>query len=253
MIKIKRQIHGISMVNVWFAEEPVSDQGIIIYKEAKFKPERSENFDTLVSSLVETEDEIKAHFSKGCKYKVNRALREDISFEILKSEEITDDILEEFLTFFEEFWASKDSSIGDKDSLREEMKEYRRLGALSLAWAVVEGEKAVYHTHVFDEKMARLLHSASLFRLKGDEEGTNKNIIGMANRALHFKEMLFFKGIGLKEYDWGGAGKGEEVASITEFKESFGGEAVTYFDGQQINGAKAKLISALSNLKQRIK
>lgn len=253
MIKIQRQIHGISMVNVWFAEEPVKDQGIILYKEAKFKPSKAENFDTLVSSLEESEDEIKAHFSKGCKYKVNRALREDITFEILKADEITDEILEEFLTFFEEFWESKNTTIGDKDSLRQEMKEYRGLNALSLAWATVQGEKAVYHTHVFDDKSARLLHSASLFRLKADEEGSNKNIIGMANRALHYKEMLFFKENGLKEYDWGGAGKGEEVASITEFKESFGGEAVTYYDGEQINGIKAKLISGLSNLKQRIR
>jgi len=107
MIKIQRQIHGISMVNVWFAEEPVNDPGVITYKEAKFRPKQAENFDTLVSSLEESEDEIKAHFSKGCKYKVNRALREDITFEILKSDDITDEILEEFLTFFEEFWNSK--------------------------------------------------------------------------------------------------------------------------------------------------
>ena len=65
--------------------------------------------------------------------------------------------------------------------------------------------------------------------------------------------MKFFKKKGLSVYDWGGAGKTEDVASITEFKESFGGESVICYDFIQVNGTKAKMINALSELKHKIK
>ena len=252
MIKIDKTVHGIKLVTVWFADRPTDDDGIIQYKEARFKADRSEEFLTLISNLDETEDEIRAHFSKGCKYKVNRAYREDIRFEIIDSIDITDELLEEFLNFFEDFWKSKDSSLSDKESLKHEMMAYREQGGLSISYAVVNGERAVYHTHIYDDKTARLFHSASLYRLNSGEDNT-RNIIGMANRALHFEEMKFFKNKGLHTYDWGGAGKGEDVASITEFKESFGGEHTVYYDLEQVNGIKAKMIDGLSQLRHALK
>ena len=44
-----------------------------------------------------------------------------------------------------------------------------------------------------------------------------------------------------------------DLTSITEFKESFGGEHVTSYDFIQVNGMKAKMINALSELKHKIK
>lgn len=249
MIRIEKQVHGIKMINTWFADEAQKEPGIIIYKEATVKIGKAVPFDTLISDISGTDDEIKAVFSKGCKYKVNRALREDVDFCIYDSSQITDEMLETFLDFFEEFWKSKGTSLENRASLTEEMKQYRTLNALTMAYAVVAGEIAVYHTHVYDGKTARLLHSASLFRLQSDEEDKNKNLIGMANRALHYKEMLYFRDKGLTVYDWGGAGKGEDVASITEFKESFGGEHVTYYDCIANNGFRAKLTGLLSDMK----
>jgi len=253
MIKIEKPIHGTKLITVWFADEPISDEGIIQYKEARFDKNKEEDFLTLVSDLDESEEEIKARFSKGCKYKVNRAYREDIDFVIRDSHDIEDGMLETFLDFFEDFWKSKNTELSDRQSLMTEMQAYRRNGALTIAWAVVAGEIAVYHTHIYDDSNARLLHSASLFRLKAENEEKNKNIIGMANRALHYEEMKFFKAKGLHLYDWGGAGKGEDVASITEFKESFGGCPVTYYDSEQINGLKAEMVSSFSKFKHKFK
>lgn len=252
MIEIEKQIHGTSLKNVWFAEKPIDTSGIINYKEAAFVISNGTEFLTLISDLTENEEDIKAHFSKSCKYKVNRAYREKVEFTILDSESITDDILENYLDFFEEFWNSKQSSIENRKSLMLEMCAYRDKHALELAYATVEGEIAVYHTHIFDNKIARLFHSASLFRLKNNDDESNKNIIGMANRALHYEEMKYFKQEGLAIYDWGGAGKDEEVASITEFKESFGGTPVTYYDGTVENGIKAKTVVALSTIKRKL-
>lgn len=252
MIVIEKRIHGTDMKKVWFAKQPVDDKGIIQYRQAKFKCDKCEPFLTLISDLTESEEDIISHFTKGCRYKVNRAYRENIEFGILDSKDIEDDVLDEYLNFFEDFWKSKGTELDDRESLRTEMKAYIQKQALTLAYALVDGQKAVYHTHIYDEETARLLHSASLFRLR-DGSDNSKNIIGMANRALHYEEMKHFKNKGLSNYDWGGAGKTEDVASITEFKESFGGEAVTCYDFVQVNGVKAKMINIMSELKHGIK
>jgi len=88
--------------------------------------------------------------------------------------------------------------------------------------------------------MVRLLHSASLYRLEEDD-AEGRNLIGIANRYLHFEEMKYYKSLGKKIYDWGGAGMQEDVVHITEFKKSFGGTPVTYYDFEQVNGILAKV------------
>lgn len=250
MLLIHKKKHGIHFYTVWFAKEPVKKSGIIAYREYMGdKPSSGANdCHTLITDLSETEEEIKQHFSKSCKYKVNRAAREDVSITILKDQEITDEIIEDFCTFFAVFWESKGSSLEDKQKLKAELQAYRNINALTVAYAKVNGEKAIYHTHVKDDKTARLLHSASLYRLQGDEEGNTKNLIGMANRLLHFEEMKYLKALGLTTYDWGGAGRGEDVIHITEFKESFGGTPVTYCNYEQVNGILAKTFKWLINI-----
>lgn len=247
MLLLHKKKHGIHFYTVWFAKEPLKKSGIIAYREYMGgKPSGMvSDCHTLITDLSETEEEIKQHFSKSCKYKVNRAAREDVSITILKDREITDEMIEDFCEFFAAFWESKGSSLEDKQKLRAELQSYRAADALTIAYAKVNGEKAVYHTHVKDESIARLLHSASLYRLQSDEEGNTKNLIGMANRLLHFEEMKYLKALGLTTYDWGGAGRGEDVIHITEFKESFGGTPVTYCNFEQVNGILAKAFKLL--------
>ena len=57
--------------------------------------------------------------------------------------------------------------------------------------------------------------------------------------------MKHFKQLGLRTYDWGGAGHSEEVRSITEFKESFGGTPVIYYNFEQTNGILARLFKCI--------
>jgi hypothetical protein len=60
-------------------------------------------------------------------------------------------------------------------------------------------------------------------------------------------DMLHFKDKGLKIYDWGGAGRGEDVINITEFKESFGGIMETSYDYEEVKGFMAKLFKFIVN------
>ena len=250
MLVLHRKKHGIHFYTVWFATEPFRKNGITAYYEYMGKKPAVQNteFETLITDLSETEEEIKQHFSKSCKYKVNRAAREDVSCRIIGSAQISDQDISDFCEFFSAFWESKGSSISDRERLVQDLCAYREKGALTLAYVLVNGEKAVYHTHVADNTTARLLHSASLYRLQKDEEGNTKNLIGMANRLLHYEEMKYFKQNGKTRYDWGGAGHTEEVQHITEFKESFGGTPACYYNFEQVKGPAAKLFKLAAKL-----
>jgi len=238
---LERVRHGIHFDVAWFAEEPCKRSGITTYHQATFEGKDATEFVTLINDISEDEEAIKAHFSKSCKYKVNRAAREDVQIEIKDSAEITDEDIATFLDFFTTFWESKGTQFTEFDSVKSDLTDYRDAGALSIGIGKVAGQTAIYHTHIYDDKTARLLHSASLYRLQEDEEGNTKNLIGMANRYLHFQEMLHFKSMGLSTYDWGGAGRSEDVINITEFKESFGGELKTYYDFEEVRGIMAHL------------
>ena len=249
---IDRILHGINFKVVWFADEPVKESGIITYHQAAYEGKNATKFETLINKLDEDEEGIKSHFSKSCKYKVNRAAREDVDIVIKSPEQISDEDIESFLTFFTAFWDSKGTKFDNYDSVKRDLRDIRDANGLTIAYAKVAGQIAIYHTHIYDEKTARLLHSASLYRLQGDEEGNTKNLIGMANRYLHFKEMLHFKSLGIEEYDWGGAGIDDDVKNITEFKESFGGFHRTYYDFEEVRGLKAHLFKILVALREDV-
>ena len=245
MLLLEQKKHGLHFYKVWFAKGPIKKKGLVAYHESFFGGRKKDTpFDTLLTDFTETEDEIKQHFAKSCKYKINRAERENVTVIIKCNEEITDKEIQDFCDFFQTFWESKGTSFTGKEEIKRDLEEYRKSNALTLAYAIINGERAVYHTHIFDEERARLLHSASLYRLQDGEDG-NKNVIGMANRYLHFEEIKYFKNAGKMIYDWGGAGKGEEVFSITEFKESFGGAPACFYDFEEENGLLAKLFKLL--------
>lgn len=249
MLVVQRKKHGICVANIWYAEERSKLKGIIQYY-ASMVPigKNAEESFTLLSDLRESEEEMVAHFSKSCKYKVNRAVREGVTWEIKDAAQITDDDLQKFLKFFLEFRESKGFEEADDRKILRDMKALRDVGALSMSVALVNGTAIVYHTHVVEHKYARLYQSASLYRV---DDSIPPNVVGMANRRLHKEDMLHFKQNGQQFYDWGGAGLGEDVASITEFKESFGGERVRFYHCYEVVGIKAKLARALIGLKSR--
>lgn len=241
MILLNRKLHGINFRVAWFADKSLPEKGIITYKEAQYEGKGAVTFDTLVNDLTKEPEDIKNGFAKNCKYEVNRAQREGVSYRILSGEDITDEEIDKFLEFFKTFWESKDIPFTDENELRRDFRAYRDNGVLVFSIGVVGGEDAIYHTYVHDEKRARLWHSASLYRLLGDESGDSRKIIGMGNRYLHYEDMLYFKEKGLTEYDWGGAGKGEDVISITKFKEAFGGSPETNYEFEEVHGMVAHL------------
>ena len=250
MTTIRHQVHGVSMITVWYAKEKVKEDGIIIYRQAKFKPAgECTVFDTLETDLQQSEEAIIANISKNGRYEIRRAEKEGVKAQVKAGKSLTEQDIKAFCDFFTEFWQSKGVAYEGKEELYKEISDYAAQGNFVITSAGIGEHTCVYHTYILCEDTVRLYHSASLYRV---DESIPRKIVGMANRYLHKEDMLYFKQNGIKTYDWGGAGKGEEVKSITEFKASFGGEPKQYYDFTQVNGVKAKAISMLSDLKNTL-
>lgn len=247
---VSKKKKGIPIIDCWYAEHALAMDGVIRYQESE-KPigAQPEKFETLLSDLSEDEETILSHYSKNCRYEVRRAPKEGVVCAVKCGKEITEQDILTFTDFFEQFWASKGISYTEKEKCRAMMRQYAAADAMALTTASVGDKLLVYHTYVLDERRVRLYQSASQFRT---DESITTNIVGFANRYLHYQDMLFFKNMGKEQYDWGGAGKTEDVESITKFKESFGGEPAVFYNGEEVRGAMPKLYRAATGLVGRI-
>lgn len=250
MLIVSKKNKGVPIIDCWYAEHALNMDGVIRYQQAE-KPIGAEpqKFETLLSDLREDEETILSHYSKNCRYEVRRAPKEGVACAVKCGKEITEQDILAFTDFFEQFWASKGISYNEKEKCRTMMRQYAAAGAMALTTASVGEKLLVYHTYILDKQRVRLYQSASQFRT--DESITTK-IVGFANRYLHYQDMLFFKNMGKEQYDWGGAGKAEDVESITKFKESFGGEPAVFYNGEEVRGAMPKLYHAAAGLMGRL-
>lgn len=242
----RRKKHGVNFREIWYAEEPCGLDGILLYRGAKKPIGRVlRQVRTLITDLRQSEEELIARCQKDCRYQIRRAVREGIHTEYKLGNEITEQDIENFCRFFLEFWQSKGIQEGTYEKYREEIETYAEEGVFAISCAKVDEEVLVYHTYIVGDDFVRSYQSASQFRR---DDKAKARIVGIANRYLHKEDMLYFKSLGKTIYDWGGAGEREEVKSITEFKESFGGEPLYYYDCEDVVGLKAEAVKGMINL-----
>lgn len=251
MIVTSKKSKGVIIKRVFLANRPIEEGDIIRYYFALTPIAKViRRGKSIINDLTKTEEEIFSSFSKSCKYKINRAAREGVCVSIYDATQITDQMIEDFVDFSIEFHKTKDLPFERRDKLVEEFKSVRTLGQIELAEAKVGEKVVVYHTHYVDDERAFLKESVSLYRVEND---VPKNLVGMANRYLHFEEMKYFKRCGIKIYDWGGAGESEEVKTITEFKESFGGEKISVYDSVHCRTLKGKISNVVFSVWMHIR
>ena len=243
----RRKKHGVDFREVWYAKEACGLDGIILYRGAE-KPigKVLRQVRTLITDLTLSEEEIVSRCQKDCRYQIRRADREGITAEFKTGNAITEADITEFCAFFMEFWKSKGSNAesGNFEKYKEEIETYAREGVFAITCARQNGRILVYHTYIVGDVFVRSYQSASLFR----SPDVSARIVGIANRYLHKADMMYFKEAGKQIYDWGGAGLREEVKNITEFKESFGGEELYYYDCEDGVGLKAEAVKGIINL-----
>lgn len=171
-------------------------------------------FTTLHSNLQEDEEYLFSNISKNTKYKINRAKKEGV--------ETATTSIDEFLPFFNSFAPSRSL----KKLKRNNLVIYKDTLIITKAF---RGEQLfAMHAYVLDkdEMRVRLLYSATINRCA---DNIDLNLIGRANRLLHWYDMLYFKKNGFLLYDWGGVALDDgtkETVGIDAFKMAFGGKIV---------------------------
>jgi hypothetical protein len=226
MIRIKGRsaVYG----ELWYEEELPRDPGvdIVVYRqrEAPIPGARTAPFLTMVTDLSLPDDAITEKFGKDCRYKIRRADSKDG----LRMEFITDPAsrLTDFCAFYDAFAAQKSLWTCDHQWLHAACNA----GQLVLTSASRNDEPLVWHAYLTSGTAAWLQYTGSCYR---DRDNDYRALVGRANRWLHWREMLQFKAMGIKRYDWGGLFEDESIpenAGINRFKKDFGGQPVRTYD-----------------------
>ena len=245
---IKRKRYGISQLEVWFDETPVAAKvDIIHHRQAlqRYSHGWSEEFYTLVQPLTEDVAQIFARIQKRTQTDIRRGDRECLNFMTPQPQK---NAIQDFCDFYNDFAVAKKRPLISPEGL-ELLAE---AGMLKLTAARKDGNVLVWHSYVFTERRARLLHSASHFRTS---DHSLKNAVGRANKWLHWQDISHFKELGLVKYDFGGWYEGSddlEKLQINRFKESFGPQTELNYNVFYAASAKGRLFLAMVECYSRL-
>lgn len=262
MLEILKKGRSLKYVEVYFAETAdytVKQKcDICTYRNIyTLHDERNNHFSeyTLISDLSQSEDELWKQINKNTRYEIRRAERYELEFITYDSKQIKNEdgfSFDKFSDMYEKMFAEKGMP---RKFDREEFYNIVKFGGGIITAVLFNSEPIVYHFYIYDETHTKLTISCS--ELWSEDGSIEKNLIGYANKWLHWKDFLYFKEIGVESYDWGGVTWNEEnpgkLAGINKFKQSFGGKPVSYYSETVVMSGKAKLFKRLSKLKSRIK
>lgn len=232
MISIVRKKFGFPINDVFFAGDtrPEDAESPIQFFIQAAKPAPGFSpFKTQIVELNKAPAELFAHLSSNTRYKIRRAEREGVIPKLISHP--TPKELDTFCTFYDTFAAQKQRGASN----RPKLQALTARDALILAFANnSDGATIAAHAYVADPQIlrTRLLYSASHFR--GADDSETRNLIGRANRFLHWHEIEQFKQIGYESYDLGGIPLDEsdpEKNAIARFKSEFGGHHIIEFNG----------------------
>ena len=236
MIQIVTKTFLLNKYQIWFPQKPILRNSfkIAVYLRCKkkyftFAFIREEHF-TILININQSEDSIFKQFAPNTRNEIRRAEKEGVIFNLLENNINNINL---FVEFYNKFTRLKNLKEIKNDILLNSMKSLIITSATMDNKENIIANPLVMHVYIMDneEKRAVLMFSASLFR--AEEFNDIKHIIGNANRFLHFKDMLYFKSLGLSYYDFGGyamSKDSQDLKNINFFKKSFGGNIVKEYD-----------------------
>jgi len=224
MVKFIKRKLGLINIECWFSTKIDNKNWwrICFYRQCKENINsiffKKEEFLTLLSDLSISQEEIYRKYSATVRNEINRAKRDEIIFSF-------DNSINAFVPFFNDFAQHK----GLQNININHLSSYRKNLIITSAF---KGEsKLCSHSYVvdFELKRVRLYQSATL---RFSDE-IDHNLIGRANKYLHYQDMLKFKELGFEIYDWGGLAINSTdpgLIGINRFKSSFGGTEVIEYN-----------------------
>lgn len=165
---------------------------------------------TTTIDLSKAECELFNALNEPFKYEIKKAERSGFYFDSLLSPTLFD--CKKMIASFNIF--SKNKGIGKINTRR--IIALQKTNTIVLTTIKKENTDVVTHVYLFDKGRALLLHSFH------HPNKFTKQIMGEANKYLHWKDILLFKEKGIKIYDFGGINP-EKVPGISQFKLNFGG------------------------------
>jgi|KBSMisStaDraftv2_1062788.scaffolds.fasta_scaffold00187_17 lipid II:glycine glycyltransferase (peptidoglycan interpeptide bridge formation enzyme) len=170
---------------------------------------------TVENDLKQGKDSLFGNFSKDYRRQIRKAEEEGMECSFRED-------IDEFVRIYNEFAASKKVNLTSRQRI-EEMKEFFQMSFVSY-----QGITLAAHSYLMDKdlRIVRAYHSATQ-RLSGEFD---KNLVGRANKLLHYKDMLHYKELGYEIYDFGGYTQDAQdkgLQGINEFKLNFGGTIVS--------------------------
>jgi hypothetical protein len=222
MVQFKKKFYFFKVTDTWFTSISTWKnlfslrsysfiQGAETVKNKLCIPSESH---TIEIDLLQDIESIQSQFKNTIKQEIKKAANEGIQCEFKKDNAT-------FISFFNEFAAAK-NIYPAQPMVIQNLDEH-----FVTSFATYNGMIIVAHSYILDKDLgvARLFQSAS----KRLDEHFDKKLIGMANKLLTAKDILFFKELGLQKYDLGGYAfntTDKSLKGINEFKQSFGGTIV---------------------------
>lgn len=229
MVKLITDYFFLKINRVWFltnyynSKEEITNCDIvrlIRYRGTDIKEIGEEQY-TIFTELTLDENEILQKMNKNVRYEIRRASKEDLKISIYDYKDLLRDkkILKDFKSTYDSF-----AEISGQPELKNDFDDRKILSYIEnkciKVSEIVFCNGRVFHMYVYDEDNSCLIYSASDFR----NSNVDRNLAGRANKLLHYNDMLHFKSIGVKNYDWGNISSKDNPNGIDIFKMSFGGE-----------------------------
>ena len=248
MIRIEGRV--VTYAELWFDEELDDSLNVDVlicrHRPTPVHTRGCHRTSTLVTDLTPDENELFRKFASTTRYEINRAQNKDeLNASVLPP---TPETVAAFLVFYDAFAQHK----ALPRAYRRELFAATAARQLVLSRASCGDDALVWHAHILWRSSAVLLYSASHFR---DTSASQRALVGRANRWLHWKDILHFKGLGLGHYDWGGIFDDESAADragINGFKRDFGGTHVSAYNCTVPLTAKGRIYLAARALLDRM-
>lgn len=180
---------------------------------------------TLVTDLSHSEEELLSYIKKNCRYEIRRSEREGALATVKSGKDISDSAISRFENTYNKMFKNK--GMSGYSFNRELVLAARNAGFLVISYCTnSKGENEVFHAYLCDGRNCILMYSAS--PLWSDKEKDRAKQIGMMNKYLHWKDILYFKKEGYSVYEWGGITNPDKPNGIDKFKMEYGGKVVRY-------------------------
>jgi hypothetical protein len=221
MVEIFRSKFGLRVREAYFASSLMPSKlrrDIDVYIQCRAPIKNGKPFWTALVDLSVEEDKLFNNISKGFRYEIRRASGKDgLTCRVDFSP--TGASLEAFISFYEQFSRFRGVRPANTDKLQLLIAKGNLV--LSSVQSVTTDLPLVMHCYIVEKNRARLYYSATQPRpVSGSDD---KQLIGRANKLLHWETMLEMKRNGFTTYDFGGISKGEALKGIDDFKLQFGG------------------------------